>query len=170
MHADGNPASGKYDYILVGGGTAGCVLANRLTADGSKKVLVLEVLTRPFLGRKERVQLSCCHRVSDACNSQAPDFPFSMQAGGENTSRDLSTPAGLPKLFKSALDWNLYTKFQHAIEARQVKSLILVQILMRCIRLDLSAMTAHCQLISFLSSKAARAGGLHVHLLCGTTH
>lgn len=43
------------------------------------------------------------------------------QAGGENTSRDLSTPAGLPKLFKSALDWNLYTNLQHAIEARQVR-------------------------------------------------
>lgn len=36
-------AGQKYDYIIVGGGTAGCVLANRLTADGSKKVLVLEV-------------------------------------------------------------------------------------------------------------------------------
>lgn len=33
----------KYDYIIVGGGTAGCVLANRLTEDGNKKVLVLEV-------------------------------------------------------------------------------------------------------------------------------
>ncbi|KAJ1403317.1 GMC oxidoreductase-domain-containing protein, partial [Ochromonadaceae sp. CCMP2298] len=31
-----------YDYIIVGGGTAGCVLANRLTADEGKKVLVLE--------------------------------------------------------------------------------------------------------------------------------
>jgi glycerol-3-phosphate dehydrogenase len=38
-------AGQKYDYIIVGGGTAGCVLANRLTADGSKKVLVLEVRT-----------------------------------------------------------------------------------------------------------------------------
>jgi choline dehydrogenase-like flavoprotein len=40
-----NPAGGpadKYDYILVGGGTAACVLANRLTADGRKRVLVLE--------------------------------------------------------------------------------------------------------------------------------
>ncbi|KIZ06272.1 hypothetical protein MNEG_1675 [Monoraphidium neglectum] len=33
---------GKYDYIIVGGGTAGCVLANRLTADGTKRVLMLE--------------------------------------------------------------------------------------------------------------------------------
>lgn len=34
--------SAPYDYILVGGGTAGCVLANRLTEDGTKKVLVVE--------------------------------------------------------------------------------------------------------------------------------
>ena len=41
---DANPATGKkYDYIVVGGGTAGCVLANRLTQDGTKSVLVLEV-------------------------------------------------------------------------------------------------------------------------------
>ena len=31
-----------FDYVIVGGGTAGCVLANRLSADKSKRILVLE--------------------------------------------------------------------------------------------------------------------------------
>jgi choline dehydrogenase len=33
---------GRYDYVIVGGGTAGCVLANRLTQDGRRRVLLLE--------------------------------------------------------------------------------------------------------------------------------
>ena len=32
----------RYDYVIVGGGSAGCCLANRLTEDSSTKVLVLE--------------------------------------------------------------------------------------------------------------------------------
>lgn len=80
----GSPVAGqRYDYILVGGGTAACVLANRLTADGSKRVLVLE-------------------------------------AGPDNTSRDVKIPAAITRLFRSPLDWNMFSELQQQLAHRQI--------------------------------------------------
>ncbi|HQC85178.1 MAG TPA: GMC family oxidoreductase N-terminal domain-containing protein, partial [Rhodoferax sp.] len=36
-----------FDYIIVGAGTAGCLLANRLSSDATKRVLLIEA------GRKD---------------------------------------------------------------------------------------------------------------------
>src|ERR1700742_3019618 len=36
------PLEGEFDYIVVGAGTAGCIVANRLSADSCKRVLLLE--------------------------------------------------------------------------------------------------------------------------------
>ena len=76
-------AGRAYDYIIVGGGTAGCVLATRLSADGTKRVLVLE-------------------------------------AGPATNTRDVSVPAAITRLFRSPLDWNLFSERQAQLADRQI--------------------------------------------------
>lgn len=42
MHGGGDLSVETFDYVIVGAGSSGCVLANRLSADGRCKVLLLE--------------------------------------------------------------------------------------------------------------------------------
>lgn len=44
---------------------------------------------------------------------------IALQAGGKNESKEVKMPAGLTRLFKSPLDWNLYSSLQEAANDRQ---------------------------------------------------
>jgi hypothetical protein len=46
---DTSTIQSSYDFIIVGGGTAGLVLANRLSEIGNQTVLVVEVGTAPSI-------------------------------------------------------------------------------------------------------------------------
>ena len=50
-----------------------------------------------------------------------------LQVGGKNESKEVKMPAGLTRLFKSKLDWNLYSSLQEAANNRQASSYSLVQ-------------------------------------------
>lgn len=76
-------AQKKFDYIIVGGGLAGCVLANRLSANPNTNVLLLE-------------------------------------AGSDNTSPNIKIPVAFTKIFRSDLDWNLFSKMQSEVSNRQI--------------------------------------------------
>src|ERR1700754_2913910 len=42
LHVREDTSVADFDYVIVGGGPAGCILANRLSADSSTQVLLLE--------------------------------------------------------------------------------------------------------------------------------
>lgn len=42
MNSTGRTNTSRFDYIVVGAGSAGCVLGNRLSANGKYKVCVIE--------------------------------------------------------------------------------------------------------------------------------
>ena len=67
-------AARSFDYVIVGAGTAGCVLANRLSADSSLRVALIEA--GPSDAHiKIRVPAAVAAANNYLLNPDHPDFP-----------------------------------------------------------------------------------------------
>ena len=108
--------SETYDYIIVGAGSAGCVLADRLTACGRHKVLILEaggsdrkfwIKTPLGYGKTfDDARVNWCYETEpDAgLNGRRAFWPRGKVIGGSSSINAMAYLRGLPHDFA---DWEL---------------------------------------------------------------
>jgi choline dehydrogenase len=103
------PIEGEYDYIIVGAGSAGCLLANRLSADTGKRVLVLEAG-----GYDNWIWFHIPVGYLFAIGNPRSDWCFKTEAEEGLNGRSLSYPRGKAIGGSSAINAMIYMRGQAA--------------------------------------------------------
>ena len=78
-----------YDYVIVGAGSAGCVLANRLAADGKNRVLLLE-----FGGSDRHIYIQMPAALAYPMNTKRWNWGYESEPEPHLNNRRLNTPRG----------------------------------------------------------------------------
>ena len=101
--------AGDYDYIIVGAGSAGCLLANRLSADTDKRVLVLEAG-----GRDNWIWFHIPVGYLFAIGNPRSDWCFKTESEPGLNGRCLNYPRGKVIGGSSAINAMIYMRGQAA--------------------------------------------------------
>ena len=96
----------SYDFIVVGGGSAGCVLANRLSESGRHRVLLLEAGRRSH--PLERVPIS----YSKFIDNPAVNWCFMSQPEESTAGRQIPVPRGRMLGGSSAINGLVFVRGQ----------------------------------------------------------
>src|SRR5690606_17443991 len=96
-----------FDYIIVGAGSAGCLLANRLSADPSKRVLLIEA------GKKDNYHWIHIPVGYPYCIGNAPtDWLYSTEPDAGLNGRSLRYPRGKTLGGCSSINGMIYMRGQ----------------------------------------------------------
>lgn len=99
----------EFDYVIAGGGSAGCVLANRLSADPGNRVLLLEAGGKDdYLWIKVPVGYLYC------MGNPRTDWCYTTQAETALNGRELAFPRGRGLGGSSSINGMIYMRGQAA--------------------------------------------------------
>ena len=99
-----------YDYIIVGAGSAGCVLANRLTACGNYRVLLLEAG-----GGDSSIFIQMPTALSYPMNTESLAWQFHSQKEAGLDGREMHCPRGKVMGGSSSINGMVYVR-GHAMD------------------------------------------------------
>ncbi len=102
------PSEGSFDYIIVGAGSAGCVLANRLTASGRHRVLLLEAG-----GPDRNIWIHIPLGYGKLFSNAKVNWLYKTEPEPELNNRQIIQPRGKVLGGSSSINGLLYIRGQH---------------------------------------------------------
>ncbi|TFW27199.1 GMC family oxidoreductase [Duganella callida] len=100
-------SAGSYDYIIIGAGSAGCVLANRLSADPNLEILLIEAG-----GRDDYVWIHIPVGYLHCIDNPRTDWKFRTEADPGLGGRSLLYPRGKVLGGSSSINGMIYMRGQ----------------------------------------------------------